>query len=92
MPMPSEKGTGEDMAMKRAGAFSMATRANGEKKLATFHGRCLGMFVSWPPPEITHNPSSYVFHKTEISRTQLAPLRGPSSHGDVRPSYETYRV
>lgn len=45
--MPSaEKGPGEDMAVKCASAFSMATRANSENKLATFHGPRLALFVS----------------------------------------------
>ena len=47
MPIPSAaRGAGVDMAVKRASAFSMATRAEGENKPATFHGRCLPLFVS----------------------------------------------
>ena len=46
MPMPSARGAGEAIAVKRASAFSMATRASGKNKPATFHGRCLPLFVS----------------------------------------------
>jgi hypothetical protein len=45
MPMPSARGAGEAMAVKRASDL-MATRANGENKPATFHGRCMPLFVS----------------------------------------------
>lgn len=53
MPMPSEKGAGEDMAVKRASAFSMATRANGKNKTGYFSWSLFGsVCIEWPAPEL----------------------------------------
>ena len=45
MPMPSEGGTGEVMAVKLQVLSPTAGRANVENKLAGFQGHCLAPFA-----------------------------------------------
>lgn len=80
MPMPSEEGAGEDMAVKRASAFSMATRANGKNKLATFHGPCLVLFVS-----SGHYTQPFELRTTQQKQRYQEPNCNPSWHGYVKP-------